>query len=309
MQDRLGTSGSLYPYGGGPMPLDGKNGFATYTRDASTGLDNAFHRNYHPAWGRFTTPDPYQASAAPADPQSWNRYAYVGGDPVNWRDQRGLFREASGPIGGYCATGHVDAEGSPLYVPCDLWIINNAPAIPEESRESGPGACALAHESGESLSESEYSNFLRDGVDSEGDFDDVAAEGQPLAAGDANVQALPVLAMGALTATEWVVYYAKTPQGQYYIGITSRFAARFTAHFGNVARPLTIQLIGQLGKLNYFKAKGVEQQFIESVRRSGSGILNRINSISPLNPLYGEAMAAGREVLDACKTNLPVPWN
>jgi RHS repeat-associated protein len=103
MQDRLGTTGSIYPYGGGPMPLDGKNGFATYTRDASTGLDNAFHRNYHPAWGRFTTPDPYQASGGPADPQSWNRYAYVQGDPVNYNDPNGLL--AAVPSGSWGLPG------------------------------------------------------------------------------------------------------------------------------------------------------------------------------------------------------------
>jgi hypothetical protein len=36
------------------------------------------------------TPDPYTASGGPADPQSWNRYAYVGGDPVNRNDRSGL---------------------------------------------------------------------------------------------------------------------------------------------------------------------------------------------------------------------------
>ncbi|MBX9602273.1 MAG: hypothetical protein K2X35_14795, partial [Bryobacteraceae bacterium] len=40
---------------------------------------------------RFATPDPYQASGGPADPGSWNRYAYVGGDPVNNTDPEGLY--------------------------------------------------------------------------------------------------------------------------------------------------------------------------------------------------------------------------
>lgn len=33
--------------------------------------------------------DPYQASGGPSDPGSWNRYAYVGGDPLNRVDPTG----------------------------------------------------------------------------------------------------------------------------------------------------------------------------------------------------------------------------
>ena len=37
------------------------------------------------------TPDPYSDSADSSDPQSWNRYAYTSGDPVNANDPEGLF--------------------------------------------------------------------------------------------------------------------------------------------------------------------------------------------------------------------------
>jgi RHS repeat-associated protein len=66
--------------------------FATYTRDGFTGLDYADQRFYALTYGRFNTPDPYQASGGPSDPLSWNRYSYVEGDPINFRDPRGLFR-------------------------------------------------------------------------------------------------------------------------------------------------------------------------------------------------------------------------
>jgi RHS repeat-associated protein len=70
--------------GGRPTPPDGKTGFATsHTRDASTGLDNAFHRNRHPAWARFTSP-------APTNPQSCNRYNDIQPNPVNNFDPLGL---------------------------------------------------------------------------------------------------------------------------------------------------------------------------------------------------------------------------
>lgn len=42
-----------------------------------------------PGWGRFLTPDP-GASADASNPGSWNRYAYVQGDPVNIVDPFGL---------------------------------------------------------------------------------------------------------------------------------------------------------------------------------------------------------------------------
>ena len=51
--------------------------------------EGTIKRYYSNAYGRFMTPDPYQASGGPSDPQSWNRYAYTGGDPVNRMDPSG----------------------------------------------------------------------------------------------------------------------------------------------------------------------------------------------------------------------------
>ena len=39
------------------------------------------------------TLDPSTRSAKPKDPKSWNRYSYVGGDPITYRDPRGLEQE------------------------------------------------------------------------------------------------------------------------------------------------------------------------------------------------------------------------
>ena len=92
--DRLGSDLSggvrLMPYGeeiGTPVAHD-RTKFATYHRDAS-GLDYADQRYYSPGTGRFATGDPYLASGGPSEPGSWNRYAYVGGDPVNNVDPEG----------------------------------------------------------------------------------------------------------------------------------------------------------------------------------------------------------------------------
>ncbi len=45
---------------------------------------------YSSVYGRFLSSDPYRASGGPSDPGSWNRYAYVQGDPVNATDASGL---------------------------------------------------------------------------------------------------------------------------------------------------------------------------------------------------------------------------
>jgi RHS repeat-associated protein len=55
------------------------------------GQDYADQRYFNGTIGRFWTPDPGgMASANPGDPRSWNRYTYVGGDPVNYNDPSGL---------------------------------------------------------------------------------------------------------------------------------------------------------------------------------------------------------------------------
>lgn len=54
--------------------------------DSETGLDYAKNRYHVPGTGRFLTPHPYIASVGPTNPGSWNRYAYVLGDPIKHRE-------------------------------------------------------------------------------------------------------------------------------------------------------------------------------------------------------------------------------
>src|SRR5207245_3072528 len=94
VEDRLGSlkPGRYFPYGEEvQVTAQDRDKFATYYRDGTTGLDYAQNRYYANTLGRFLSPDPYKASGGPADPQSWNRYAYVQGDPINYRDPSGLF--------------------------------------------------------------------------------------------------------------------------------------------------------------------------------------------------------------------------
>jgi RHS repeat-associated protein len=58
--------------------------------DDATGLDHTLWRKLETRSGRWTTPDPYGKSLRVANPQSFNRYAYVHNDPVNFVDRSGL---------------------------------------------------------------------------------------------------------------------------------------------------------------------------------------------------------------------------
>jgi RHS repeat-associated protein len=63
--------------------------FTSYDRDQN-GTDEAMFRRYNRWQSRFDQPDPYDGSYSLTDPQSFNRYAYVQNDPVNFVDPTGL---------------------------------------------------------------------------------------------------------------------------------------------------------------------------------------------------------------------------
>ena len=100
-----------WPYCLSPSWYAGQTvGFGSYQQhtapNSSTpvGLDYAMNRYYDPARGRFTTPDPSESGSI-GTPLSWNRYAYVGGDPVNQSDPSGL---CSVIVGGLTQTPYTD---------------------------------------------------------------------------------------------------------------------------------------------------------------------------------------------------------
>ena len=101
MTDRLGTAAAGYPYGtyiGNVSTGNDQPDFATYTKDATTGFEYASQRYYSAGLGRFITVDPSAGSETVLDPSSWNRYSYVGGDPVNLFDPFGLIKCGDLPV-------------------------------------------------------------------------------------------------------------------------------------------------------------------------------------------------------------------
>lgn len=77
--------------GDGYAASDGvRDKFTGYERDSETGLDYAQARYYASLQGRFTSVDPFGASANIGNPQSFNRYTYVLNSPYTLTDPTGM---------------------------------------------------------------------------------------------------------------------------------------------------------------------------------------------------------------------------
>ena len=117
--DRLGSIGHFYPYGQekSSATQNGTEKFTGYLRDAETGMDYADQRYHVPGTGRFLTPDlwPTGAPNAVIFPENWNRYAYVGGDPVERTDPSGLCSPQDNPPC-YSVTGTGSQPSGPTVI-------------------------------------------------------------------------------------------------------------------------------------------------------------------------------------------------
>jgi RHS repeat-associated protein len=160
--DQLGSAGTYFPWGEDKGSTNPQNtwSYATYWRDSGTNLDYANNRYYNNSYGRFMTPDPYKGRSGgagdPNNPQSWNRYAYVVGDPVNLIDPSGQWWQppppeqpfpgdpgggggdcppgwSENPEGGCIAPGSnpVQAPPKPPTIACDLQLFaQSIPNVP-----------------------------------------------------------------------------------------------------------------------------------------------------------------------------------
>ena len=109
-----------------------------YDRIASDRLDQRYFSSA--LGGRFLSSDPYEASGGAGDPGSWNRYPYVGGDPVNHNDKDGLAKcRVAGASDGFARINCVSDDGT---VSDWQWMVApNPPPLPLD--ESGPWASAV----------------------------------------------------------------------------------------------------------------------------------------------------------------------
>jgi RHS repeat-associated protein len=65
--------------------------FAGMDTDLETDSHHAQYRQYDSIAGRWMSPDPYDGSYDPSNPQSFNRYSYALNDPLSMTDPQGLF--------------------------------------------------------------------------------------------------------------------------------------------------------------------------------------------------------------------------
>ncbi len=81
------------PFGDGYSATGADNDpyhFAGLDHDSTSYTDHAQYRQYANVTGRWMSPDPYQGSIDPTNPQSLNRYAYVQNNPLSFVDPTGL---------------------------------------------------------------------------------------------------------------------------------------------------------------------------------------------------------------------------
>jgi RHS repeat-associated protein len=86
------SSATYYPFGPEPTPPGDNNHyrFTGLERDQESGLDHATFRQLSSTQGRWMSPDPYDGSMNPSNPQSFNRYNYVSNNPLRFTDPSGL---------------------------------------------------------------------------------------------------------------------------------------------------------------------------------------------------------------------------
>jgi RHS repeat-associated protein len=112
--------------------------FTTCDRDGNQS-DEAMHRRYNRWHARFDQPDPYGGSMNLADPQSFNRYAYVQNDPVNFVDPSGLFPEPMVPLPGQWSVDVPISFDSPIDGGVIGGIIGDTGILIETGGEPEPG--------------------------------------------------------------------------------------------------------------------------------------------------------------------------
>lgn len=96
-----GSDATFLPFGERyePSAAADHSGFTGHEHDAETDTYHTWFRQLAWRQGRWASPDPYDGSMDLSDPQSLNRYAYVGGNPTNYFDPLGLDRTQTVIVG------------------------------------------------------------------------------------------------------------------------------------------------------------------------------------------------------------------
>jgi filamentous hemagglutinin len=111
--------------------------------------------------------------------------------------------------------------------------------------------------------------------------------------GKAAIGAVETVASAGVTS----VYSAVENGVTKYVGITDNLPARAAAHLSQ--KGIAIREIPGLTGLARQDARAVEQVLIEThgLGKNGGTLLNKINSISQQNPIYGGSISLGQQLL------------
>jgi RHS repeat-associated protein len=120
---RTGDTGQRYS----SSADDVRQKFTGYQKDAETNLDFAEARMYENRYGRFTAIDPLLASGKSADPQTFNRYVYVGNSPLVITDTSGMIGDYFSYDGKYL--GHDFKNDGKIYFATEIDRTRNGKAI------------------------------------------------------------------------------------------------------------------------------------------------------------------------------------
>ena len=117
--------------------------FTGQIRDSETRLDFFGARYFNGAQGGFNSPDPFNAGADPTDPQSWNAYGYVRGNPLNATDPTGMFLSALDPPNNGSNDGDCRRSVTFAKESADWWACseNFSDQIGQNNTETNDGSC------------------------------------------------------------------------------------------------------------------------------------------------------------------------
>jgi len=298
--------------------------------DADLGVLRMGVRDYDPALNRFLTPDPLfleQPERCGGELADCNLYAYARNAPTLYVDRNGHLAHilVGAGIGGAISVG-----AYLIFTPRSEWTVLGAGGAFAGGALSGGIAAATggasllwqsAASAGGSLAGGVVTRAIESGGDASATFDTKKMAFDTLggAVGPALGKAVGFLrgsaSRAAVSAEEaavgravgraptpgaTTVYRAVDQNGTtIYVGITDDIKRRGAEHLRE--KGIIIKAIPGLEGISRSDAQAVEQVLIEHygrLNKQTGTLLNKINSISPENPIYKGAAKAGKEILD-----------
>jgi RHS repeat-associated protein len=295
-----GTTVTYYPYGSVRSGSVSTDKLFTGQRSDSTGLYYYGARYYDPTMGRFISADTIVPNYT--NPQALNRYSYTLNNPLIYIDPSGHWswkEQLSGSwevIKGYgdaitnMVTGIALTVADPIGT---SQAIANAIVHPIESYNTIKANYSEKLQSNRGLGEITGEILITAATLGLGLVSNVSSKTAELGIIQKEV-CLAEKSTGVMS-----VYRSFNPlTGEVnYIGITNNLERRAAEQL--LSKGIEIEGIEGLSNLSMVDARAAEQVLIEyyGLGKNDGSLLNEINSISPLNPIYNQSISRGNELL------------